>query len=100
MSGRKKKTRKRVRQPEPLIFIPPPDPAAPPPPRPSRSKHLLRRYTGLITSLALHTTILLLGLATWSVGKQVVAKVQEQVIIPDATIMEGAEVGGVPNPGI
>jgi len=99
MSGRKKKTRKRVREPEPMIVIPPRDPGAPPlhPPQASRP---LRPYIGLITSIALHTAILLLGIASWSVGKQVVAKVQEQIVIPDATIIEGAEVGGVPNPGI
>ena len=99
MSGRRK-NRRRVREPEPLIFIPPRDPAAPAPPPQPHSQHVFRSYVGLIASIALHTIILLLGLATWSVGKQVVAKVQEQIIIPDATIIEGAEVGGIPNPGI
>lgn len=52
-----------------------------------------------VTSVLIHAGIILIGFGTYKVVQQVTAVVREQVIIPDATIVEGAEVGGVPNPG-
>lgn len=52
------------------------------------------------TSLLLHAGLLLLGFATYQAVKTVSTLVKEQIIIPSADIVEGAEVGGVPNPGL
>lgn len=52
------------------------------------------------TSLLLHLGIILLGLATFVTVKQVSSVIKDQIIIPDAELVEGAEVGGVPNPGL
>ena len=52
------------------------------------------------TSLLLHAGILLMGYLTYQAVKTVTNVIKEQIIIPDATIVEGAEVGGVPNPGL
>ncbi len=52
------------------------------------------------TSVVLHLGLLLIGLATYQVAKEIQKVVQEQIIIPDATIVENAEVGGIPNPGL
>jgi hypothetical protein len=65
-----------------------------------RTKTYLLRYVGITGSVAIHAMILVLAVTTYTVGKQVINRVQEQVIVPDATIIEGAEVGGVPNPGL
>ncbi len=53
-----------------------------------------------VTSVLLHAGVLLVGYATYQTVKTVSAVIREQIIIPDATIVEGAEVGGVPNPGL
>ena len=52
------------------------------------------------TSLIFHVTIIVLGLIFMRELPRLTTPVQEQVIIPDATIIEGAEVGGIPNPGL
>lgn len=52
------------------------------------------------TSVVLHAGVLLLGYATYEAVKTVSTVIRDQIIIPDATIVEGAEVGGVPNPGL
>src|SRR5262245_55999220 len=52
------------------------------------------------TSLALHLGLVVLAWATYKVADTVITVVKEQIIIPDATIVEGAEVGGIPNPGL
>ena len=53
----------------------------------------------LMTSLALHLGILMLGLLTYKAYTVSRIVSEEQVIVPDATIVEG-DVGGVPNPGL
>ena len=53
----------------------------------------------LMTSLALHLGILLLGLLTYKAYTVSRIVSEEQVIIPDAAIVEG-DVGGIPNPGL
>jgi hypothetical protein len=52
------------------------------------------------TSLAFHVTLLVLGLIVYQELPNFIQPVQEQIIIPEATIIEGAEVGGIPNPGL
>lgn len=55
----------------------------------------------LCTSLAVHIGIVVVALVFFktveTVYKQVV---QEQIIVPDATLVEGTEPGGIPNPGL
>ena len=53
----------------------------------------------LMTSLALHLGILLLGLLTYKAYTVSRIVSEEQVIVPDAAIVEG-DVGGIPNPGL
>ncbi len=53
-----------------------------------------------ITSLLIHLGILGLGLLTYKTVQMIVTVSKEPVIIPDATIIENAEVGGIPHPGL
>jgi hypothetical protein len=53
-----------------------------------------------ITSLLLHLAIIGLGIAFYQTARIMVQASKEPVIIPDATIIEGAEVGGIPHPGL
>lgn len=69
--------------------------------KPSRLKTFLLAQGGLITSVVVHALIVVLGLI---VSREVVRAVesvsQEQVIIPDANLVDAADMGGVPNPGL
>jgi hypothetical protein len=53
-----------------------------------------------ITSLLLHIGLIALGILTYKAAQVMVSASKEPVIIPDATIIEGAEVGGIPHPGL
>lgn len=53
-----------------------------------------------LTSLILHIGLIALGLLTYKTVQIIVEVSKEPVIIPDATIIEGAEVGGIPHPGL
>jgi hypothetical protein len=53
-----------------------------------------------ITSAVLHLGILLGIYLVYRTAQTVVAVVREQLIVPDATLIEGAPVGGAPNPGL
>src|SRR5688572_25530801 len=52
------------------------------------------------TSLFFHAAVIVILLILGKELPRLTTPVQEQVIIPDATIIEGAEVGGIPNPGL
>ena len=55
----------------------------------------------LLTSLAVHATILIIAIYLISKIPQIIRpQYQEQIIIPDAMIVEGAVAGGIPNPGL
>lgn len=54
----------------------------------------------LATSIILHVGIIGLGFATYKTVVAIKQVVEQQAIIPDAAIVEGAEVGGIPNPGL
>ena len=54
----------------------------------------------LATSIILHAGIIGLGFATYETYKAIKNVVEEQTIIPDAAIVDGAEVGGIVNPGL
>ncbi|HEX8522354.1 MAG TPA: hypothetical protein VF669_08870 [Tepidisphaeraceae bacterium] len=105
MTNRRTQRRAHVKRPEQIRVHAPAWAKKKPAPleRPARSSQwrtYALRYAGITGSLAVHALVLVLAIATYTVGKQVATKVQEQAIIPDATIIEGAEVGGVPNPGL
>lgn len=53
----------------------------------------------IVTSLLIHASLILLGLLTYQAIQQARTVTQEQVIVPDAAIVEG-DVGGIPNPGL
>src|SRR5438552_18633629 len=53
----------------------------------------------IVTSLLIHAVLILLGVLTFKAYQQVHTVSQEQVIVPDAAIVEG-DVGGIPNPGL
>jgi hypothetical protein len=54
----------------------------------------------LLTSLVLHIGIIGLGILTYQTAQILVSSSKEPVVIPDATIVENAEVGGIPHPGL
>lgn len=53
-----------------------------------------------ITSLLLHIGLIALGILTYKAAQVLQQASKEPVIIPDATIIENAEVGGIPHPGL
>ncbi|MDB5321118.1 MAG: hypothetical protein JWN40_2749 [Phycisphaerales bacterium] len=53
-----------------------------------------------VTSLLLHVGLIGLGILTYRAAQVMVSASKEPVIIPDATIIENAEVGGIPHPGL
>ena len=53
-----------------------------------------------INSLLLHIGLIALGILTYKPAQVMVQASKEPVIIPDATIIENAEVGGIPHPGL
>jgi hypothetical protein len=70
--------------------------------RPSFWQHpLAQDLLPLVTSLALHLVILILGVIVFR-GCETLRTIvlREQVVIPEAAIIDGAEVGGIPNPGL
>src|SRR2546423_1005603 len=55
----------------------------------------------LLTSIAVHLTILILAIVLVPKIIQATRQVtQEQLIIPDASFAENGEPGGIPNPGL
>ncbi len=53
-----------------------------------------------LTSFALHAGVILIIVLAYETVVVIKQVVKDQIIIPDATIIEGAEVGGIPNPGL
>jgi len=51
-----------------------------------------------ITSITLHVGLIVLLLATYKAATQLIRVVQEQIIIPDASLV--TDPGGIPNPGL
>lgn len=53
------------------------------------------------TSLVFHLSLLIIGVVLFATSKAITNSVlREQVIIPEAAIVQGAAVGGLPNPGL
>ena len=63
-------------------------------------KPMVQNVLPFVTSLAIHVGIVLLAFVTWKGGAVLKRVIEEQIIVPDAAIIEGADVGGIPNPGL
>lgn len=62
---------------------------------------LVQALLPLGTSIIFHLSIILIAVLTWGTYKVVTASpLREQIIVPEAAIIEGADIGGVPNPGL
>jgi len=53
-----------------------------------------------LTSLIIHIAIVALGILTYKTIQVAVAASKEPMVIPSEVIIEGAEVGGIPHPGL
>jgi hypothetical protein len=53
-----------------------------------------------VTSFLFHAGLIVLGILTYKTVETISSVVKEQIIIPDAQLVEGAEVGGSLNPGL
>jgi hypothetical protein len=61
---------------------------------------MVQNVLPFVTSLAVHVGIILVGFLTFAGYQAARQVVEEQIIVPEAAIVEGAEVGGIPNPGL
>lgn len=72
-----------------------------PPRRPFLQQRWVETALPLVTSLAVHAAIIVLGFAFLQATAAVLRPAtQEQVIIPDSTLAEAGPAGGIPNPGL
>lgn len=63
-------------------------------------KPAVQNWLPIATSVVIHLAIILVAVLTFSGSQLIRAKTEEQIIVPDAAIVEGADVGGIPNPGL
>ncbi|HTW93812.1 MAG TPA: hypothetical protein VMD30_03390 [Tepidisphaeraceae bacterium] len=97
------------------VAIPPTPPLAPPAPalQPPEEEHPIhpvnfwqhpwvQNLLPFGTSLAIHAAIIVVALATYQAITMISngGGAKEQIVIPDATLVVGADVGGIPNPGM
>jgi hypothetical protein len=61
---------------------------------------MVQNVLPFVTSVAVHLGILIIAWLLWDNRKLIARVVEEQIIVPDAAIVEGADVGGIPNPGL
>jgi len=61
---------------------------------------MVQNVLPFVTSLAVHLGIILVGFLTFAGYQAAKQIVEEQIIVPEAAIVEGAEVGGIPTPGL
>jgi hypothetical protein len=61
---------------------------------------MVQNVLPLGTSIAVHLGIVAVAVAGFSTYQVYKQTVEEQIIIPEAAIIEGADVGGIPNPGL
>lgn len=83
---------------EPLAAAPPTEFAPPKPPFWQRPE--IAGLTALMSSLFFHLSVVGVVLVTYTAYVELRPVEEEQVIIPDAMIVEGTAVGGIPNPGL
>jgi hypothetical protein len=67
---------------------------------PLATRRRMHNVLPFFLSVCLHAGLLILGFVTFKAIEITLAPPQEQIIIPDATIIENAPVGGIPNPGL
>lgn len=76
-------------------------PDVPPPAPPFFQRPLVQQLVPLLTSFTFHLAIIIIAsLLIIALPRVRVRPPVEQVIIPDTNLVEGANAGGVPNPGI
>src|SRR4051812_26050230 len=83
----------------------PPPPFAPPTEFAPRTPPFWLRpeisgLTAILSSLFFHMSVVGVVLVTYTAYRQYRPVEEEQAIIPDAAIVEGSAVGGIPNPGL
>lgn len=62
---------------------------------------LVQDLLPLGTSLLIHLLLIVVGVMMWGTYKVLTTpELREQIIIPEAAIIEGAALGGIPNPGL
>jgi hypothetical protein len=78
-------------------------PLAPPPQGPKLGfwrEPVVQDWLPLVVAIVIHLVVLTLGITLAAALPKIVSATQEQTIIPEAAIVEGAQVGGIPNPGL
>jgi hypothetical protein len=57
-------------------------------------------HLAMITSVVVHGSVLLIGLVTVSAVRPILSVAREQIIVPEAQLVDNAVTGGLPNPGL
>src|SRR5688572_16001521 len=63
-------------------------------------KPMVQNVLPFVTSVAVHLGIVIIAWVLWDNRGVIQRVIEEQIIVPDAAIVEGADVGGIPNPGL
>lgn len=63
-------------------------------------KPVVQNVLPFVTSVAVHMGILLIAWVLWDNREAIGRVIEEQIIVPEAAIVDGADVGGIPNPGL
>src|SRR5688572_30282369 len=62
---------------------------------------LVQDLLPLGTSLLIHLLVIVIGVLMWGTYQALTTpELREQIIIPEAAMIDGAPLGGVPNPGL
>jgi hypothetical protein len=61
---------------------------------------MVQNLLPLTTSVILHVIVIVIGIIFLRSTKMITLATREQITIPDAAIIEGAQTGGIPNPGL
>jgi hypothetical protein len=60
----------------------------------------VQNFLPLGTSLVFHAGIVVIGILGFRTYQKLTEPMRQQIIVPEAAIVEGGEVGGIPNPGL
>ena len=63
-------------------------------------KRWVQNVLPLLTSVTFHACLIVIGILGYQAYRIVAQPLREQVIVPEAAIVEGQELGGIPNPGL
>jgi hypothetical protein len=61
---------------------------------------LIQNVLPLTTSVLLHVVVIVIIVIAIRAYPPIVSAIREQITIPDAAIIDGSQVGGIPNPGL